>query len=184
MIITITGKPCSGKGSVGKLFCQKFNFKYLSTGDIFRQIAQQNGINDILQFNKDKRIKKIDKQVDNKTKLIGKQQLNEDILIDSRMAWHFIPNSFKVFLDVGISTAAKRLMAANRTTEQVKTTAQAKRVLLDRWQTENERYLQLYKTNNTNLKNYNLVISTSNKTVEEIVEKIYKSYQTFLKKQK
>ena len=33
MIITITGKPCSGKGTVSKLFCEKYDFKYICTGE-------------------------------------------------------------------------------------------------------------------------------------------------------
>ena len=32
MIITITGKPCSGKGTVSKEFCKKYNFEYIGTG--------------------------------------------------------------------------------------------------------------------------------------------------------
>ena len=50
MIITITGKPCSGKGTVSKEFCKKYNFKYLCTGDMFRELAKQYGYSTVLEF--------------------------------------------------------------------------------------------------------------------------------------
>ena len=43
MIITITGKPCSGKGTVAKELCSKFNFEYIGTGNMFRDIYHRNG---------------------------------------------------------------------------------------------------------------------------------------------
>ena len=120
MIITITGKPCSGKGTVAKEFCKKYNFKYVCTGDIFRDYAKQLGYDNILTFQaEDDRVKQIDKLVDDKIYEIGKSKLNENIVIDSRLAWHFIPNSFKVFIDVDDSIAGERLLQANRSNEQV-----------------------------------------------------------------
>ena len=50
MIITLTGKPCSGKGTVGKLFCEKYNFEFLSTGQIFRELTAKHKYKSILEF--------------------------------------------------------------------------------------------------------------------------------------
>ena len=44
--------------------------------------------------------KEVDKIVDDSIFKLGQTKLNENIVIDSRLAWHFIPNSFKVFIDV------------------------------------------------------------------------------------
>lgn len=181
MIITVTGKPCSGKGTVGKLFASSYGFEYMCTGDIFRAVSKEYGANGILEFNQDERIKKIDKEVDNRTINIGKTRLDENIILDSRLAWHFIPNSFKVFLDVGLDTAAHRLLSAKRDSEPVNNLTEAKKLLQDRWDSENYRYQELYQIDNNNFKNYNLVITTDNKTIEEIVEEIYKNYVKFIK---
>lgn len=180
MIITLTGKPCSGKGDVGKMFAKKYGFKVVSTGDMFRKAAIELGISNILEIQKTENVKKIDDYVDKKTENLGKRKLKEDILIDSRMAWHFIPKSFKVFLDVDWNIAAERLLGANRETEKVKSKAQAKKVLMERWQVENTRYKELYNVDNLNKYNYNLVLSTDNKSQEEIVEIIYNEYQKFM----
>ena len=61
MIITITGKPCSGKGTVSKIFCQKYNFEYICTGDMFRELAKSYGYEDVLEFQKDEVCKNADK---------------------------------------------------------------------------------------------------------------------------
>ena len=183
MIITITGKPCSGKGTVGKLFSEKYNFEYMCTGDIFRHFTKEFGYDNILDFqtNNDK-INEIDHMVDNKTTEIGKTRLSENIIFDSRLAWYFIPKSFKVFIDVDWQTAGERLLSANRSNEKVETIDEAIKTLKDRWQAENDRYIELYKTSNLDLSNYDLVISSNNKTPEEIVEEIYNFYIKFTSK--
>ena len=182
MIITITGKPCSGKGTVSKLFCNNFYFKRISTGDMFREYAKKLGYNSILEFQqKYEKIEEIDSLIDKQTEEIGKTQLNENIVIDSRLAWHFIPNSFKVFIDVDWKTAGERLINANRKEEQAIDINTAINVLKDRWQEENERYLKLYNTDNLNPKNYNLVISSSNLTPEQVSDIIFKEYQKFMR---
>ncbi len=177
MIITITGKPCSGKGTVAKEFCKKYNFEYMCTGDMFRSYAKQFGYDNILTFQEeDPRIKQIDKLVDDNTLNIGKTRINDNIVIDSRMAWHFIPNSFKVFIDVNDNVAGLRLLNAKRETEKTKTLPEAIDSLKSRWKIENERYVELYKTNNLNLNNYDLIIDSSNLTPEQVMNIIYEKY--------
>lgn len=181
MIITITGKPCSGKGTVSKEFCNTYNFKYVCTGDMFREFSKQFGYDNILSFQEnDKRIKEIDKLVDDRTIEMGLSQINEDIVIDSRLAWHFIPNSFKVFIDIDDETAGKRLLEANRETEKAQTLQQAIESLKNRWNVENTRYQELYKIDNLNLNNYDFVINSANLTPKEVTEKIYQAYVKFL----
>lgn len=182
MIITITGKPCSGKGTVAKLFCKEFKFEYICTGDMFREYSKQFGYDNILTFQEqDDRVKQIDKIVDDKIYKIGKTRAKENIVIDSRLAWHFVPNSFKVFIDIDDTTAGERLLHANRTTEQAKTLDEAIESLQTRWKVENERYQELYQINNLNPENYDYIINSKNLKPEEVVEKIYENYKKFMK---
>ena len=181
MIITITGKPCSGKGTVSKLFCEKYNFDLKSVGDMMRQIALDHGYKNILDFQKNyEDMAKIDNMVDNQTSKFGKQHINSDVVFDSRLAWFFIPESFKVFIDVSWDIAGNRLIEAKRETEQVKNKAEASKLLKNRWQAENERYIKLYNTSNLDLNNYNLVINSDDKTPEEIAEIIHNEYKKFM----
>ena len=100
MIITITGKPCSGKGTASKLFCKKFNFEYIGTGNMFREAAKQHGFNDILEFQKSDSFKDVEKVIDGNIVKIGETRLNDNIVFDSRLAWFFIPKSFKVSISL------------------------------------------------------------------------------------
>lgn len=177
MIITVTGKPCSGKGTVSKLFCKKYNFKYVCTGDIFREYAKKFGYSSVLEFQqKADNVKQVDMLVDSYIENLGKTSINENILIDSRLAWHFIPNSFKVYIDVSWEEAGKRLHDAKRENEKTETPEHASKILQERWKVENDRYLELYNTNNLNLFNYDLVISSENKTPDKICEIIHSEY--------
>ena len=175
MIITITGKPCSGKGTVSKLFCDKHNFEYLCTGDMFRKISLEQS-KDITSIQETEDVKNIDKQVDTYIENLGKARLTDNIVIDSRLAWHFIPKSFKVFIDVDWQTAGERLVQANRESEQYSNKDEAIKALKHRWQIENDRYMELYSVNNLNPEQYDLYINSENKTPEEICDIIYKAY--------
>lgn len=183
MIITITGRPCSGKGTASKEFCKKYGFEYIGTGNMFREYAKQYGY-DILSFQEQSSIvTKIDKLIDTKIYEIGQTRLNNNIVIDSRLAWHFIPNSFKVFIDIDDETAGQRLLNANRDSESVQTLDEAISSLKQRWNVENSRYQELYNIDNLNLKNYDLIINSKDLTPEQVVEKIYENYKNFIKNQ-
>lgn len=180
MIITITGKPCSGKGTVGKLFCQKYNFEYICTGDMFRKLSKDLGFKDFLDFQKDPRIFKADKIIDNQTLEIGKTRIEDNIIFDSRMAWYFIPKSFKVFIDISWPIAGERLLKSNRENEQAKDLDSSIHSLQERWRIENERYFKLYNKDNLDLSQYDLVINSDNKTPDQIVDEIYSAYQEYI----
>lgn len=179
MIITITGKPCSGKGTVGKYISKNYNFEYMCTGDMMRAMAKDLGYKDLVEFQNSKDVKDVDKTIDSNTKQIGIERINDNIIFDSRLAWHFIPNSFKVFIDIDIDTATERLMGANRENENFANKEDAKKSLMDRWTVENTRYKKIYGVDNTHMENYDLVISSKNKTPEEIGDQIMREYNKF-----
>ena len=49
----------------------------------------------------------IDHKIDSFTKALGEKK--ESFVLDSRMAWHFIPKSLKIYLRVQPDVAAKRI---------------------------------------------------------------------------
>ena len=44
MIITISGKPCSGKSTMAEIFCKKYNFDRVYAGAIFKDEAKKMGL--------------------------------------------------------------------------------------------------------------------------------------------
>ena len=73
----------------------------------------------------------IDQEIDNLTKSLSDK--DESFILDSRMAWHFIPNSFKVFLKVQADIAAKRIYKdQDRINEKYYDINAAKKHIIDR----------------------------------------------------
>lgn len=50
---------------------------------------------------------KIDRILDERTKLLGEKE--DNFVIDGRLAFHYIPHAFKIFLTVPPEEAAKRI---------------------------------------------------------------------------
>ena len=107
-IITIAGRPGSGKSTASKGVAERLGYEHFSSGDLFRAMGRQRGV-DVLQTNlAAKKEKELDFIVDERLREIGKTQ--QDVAIDSRLAWHWIPDSFKVFLNLDLEIAAQRIL--------------------------------------------------------------------------
>ena len=123
MIITISGDIGSGKSTTGKLPCKKLDFNYLSTGAIQRQIAADMGMTTLeLNHLTDSRLD-IDEKIDSYTRALNDQ--DDNYVVDSRLAWHFIPKSYKVFLlcaksDLQLEVRPYRQMEARSTIRRMK----------------------------------------------------------------
>lgn len=141
--ISITGDLGSGKSTVAGIIKAKYGYTVYSTGAVQRSLAQKYGMT-TLEFNKYMESHpEIDEEIDTRLTEIGKQP--GKIVIDSRMAWHFVPHSFKVYLTVSPDTAAARIMKAQRgNVETYTSTEDAQAKLLARKASENLRYSQKY----------------------------------------
>ncbi len=162
--ITIFGLAGTGTSSVGKLLADKLGYKYLSTGDIFfRKKAAELGIT-LLEI--DKRAIKdpsIDRECDEEMKKFGRE--NGDFVIESRLAWFFIPDSFKVKLFCDLEVRTKRLAARDGISFN-----QAQRHIQEREATYSERYQKYYGLEDIEAdKNFDLVIDSTNTGIEECV---------------
>ena len=183
MIITITGKPCSGKSTVSKFLVEKYGFKRIGVGDICKEEARKRGMNSE-EFNKfllsDP---SFDYYIDKQSEVLGKQYEGQKVVFDSRLAWHFVPKSFKVFVDLNEDEMARRLANSDRTgKEKFDTIEEAKRTLKEREGTEIARYKKIYNVDLTDLSNFDFVIDSMNKTPEEICDELMENYIEFCKR--
>jgi len=168
-IISIGGKPGSGKSSIGKLLAQKLNITFFSMGAIRRAYAQEHNMT-INELNEESvKDARSDILVDEYQKKLPLK--HKEFIIDSRLGYFFIPQSVKVFVDVKRAVAAKRIFEQHRVTEQWKNVEEGEQELLKREQNDSKRYIALYNTD-PNTANYDLVIDSTNMTIEESVEKI------------
>ena len=171
MIITITGSLGAGKSTVAKELAEHFNLKRYSTGDFWREVAKEMGIN-VIELNKvAEKDPSIDKKMDKRQELLGKTE--DDFVIDSRLGWHFIPNSIKIFLKVSKEEGARRIFSEQRDDEKINTDLQKTiENIKMRRNLEKKRYMGKYGLDYFDESHYDLVLDTSELTIREVVEKI------------
>lgn len=173
MIIALGGKPGSGKSTIAKLLAKKLNFKHYSNGDFMREIAEQRNIS-ILELSRIAETDpSIDKELDSRQIMLGKTE--DNFVIDSRLGFHFIPNSKKIFIDAKIEIRAERILSDKQRKENNQDIEKAKQNIIAREKSEIKRYMQYYNLNPYDKNNFDIAIDSSDLTPEEIVNKIINS---------
>ena len=139
-------------------------------GEVQRKLAVEKGMS-IMEYNDYMFDNNLDNEVDNKTMEIGREK--ENFIFDARLAWHFIPDSFKIYLKVEIDIAVERAMKSKRGKSENYTSKQeAKERITERRRLEVTRFNAIYNININKDSNYDLVIDTSHITMEEVIRKI------------
>jgi len=162
MHITITGNLGSGKSTIAKLLSEKYNFEVYSTGKIQRELARQMNLTTLELNQLMMSDRKYDHMLDDETTRISREHKDKDIIFDSRLAWHFAEDSFKVFVSVSLDVAAERIMNDQRgSVEKYSSVEEAKILLAERAKTESLRYKDIYNLNYMDFSNYNLIIDST-----------------------
>ena len=184
MHITITGKLGSGKSTVAKKLVELYGFEIFSTGAILRAAAAERGM-DVLELNKELSAKldsdrSMDDLIDNTTIRVAAERKDDKLIFDSRMAWHFVPDSFKVFVTVAPRVAAERVMKDPRPGEPAEDIDELCAELVERSKVEQARFQALYGVDYYDYNNYNLVVDSSNRTPDEIVSIIWEGFNAYM----
>lgn len=175
MKIAISGELGSGKSVLSQRISDALGIDIVSIGKIQRHMAEEKGMS-TLEFNQFiENHPEIDKELDDK--LASYENIRQSVILDSRLAWHFVPSAFKVHLLVDIDVAAQRVFSdKNRKSEAYKDVEVTKQQLVDRKKSEQTRFLQLYGVNINDQSNYDLVIDTTNASPEQIFNQFMKNY--------
>lgn len=173
MIITINGKPGSGKSSLAKMLSEKLGYTYIDIGDIRREAARKRGMT-LEEYNKlGETSFETDKDVDAYIKTLADK---DNLVLSSRMAFHFLPNSVKIFLDVTMREAAERIfndkkLGSRNETAQIASAEEIERSLHERVRSDTVRYQKYYSVDIYDTTNYDLVIDTTGISLDGVFEK-------------
>jgi cytidylate kinase len=184
-IITICGGLGSGKSSTAKKIAQTLGFKHFSSGDFFRQVGLELGLSVTETSIRAETDPKIDEMTDQK---LRDMRNAEKVVIDSRTAYHWIPESFKVYLELPPEIAKERIFDSlekdilRKQSEQVSSSEEVFRKMKERLESEQKRYWELYKINNKDMSQFDLVIDTNKNNLEQVVDIIVSEYKKWIVK--
>ena len=93
MVITINGRPGSGKSTVARRLAEHLGVPRFYAGDAFRQMARERGLTAV-EFNK---VSEVEPEIDQLTDELVVKFANEhsDCVIESRTGFHSDPNVIK-----------------------------------------------------------------------------------------
>ncbi|MDB5160458.1 MAG: cytidylate kinase [Candidatus Saccharibacteria bacterium] len=186
-IITIGGRPGSGKSTTSKAVAAELGFDHYSSGDRFRAIGAEHQL-DLLSANKvAENDSTVDFIIDGELRDIG--EIGDRIVIDSRMAWHWIPQSFKVYLDLDTAVAARRILAkedAKRASQEKVATdpEEYAKDLDERTASEKKRYDALYGVNPYDISpeanHYDLIVDTAQNDADHAAQLVIDAFRRWI----
>jgi predicted cytidylate kinase len=168
MRITIAGDIGSGKTTIAKELAARLGVEMRSTGGIQRQLAAARGIS-TLELN---RLAETDSAIDREIDHYLKTLPDGDLVVESRMAWRFVPNTTRIFLYVLRQEAASRVLRANRQDESYRLLDDAVLQINERRSSEIKRFKKYYNVNIDDLRNYDRVIDTTFVSPDAVVDRI------------
>lgn len=183
-IVTLGGLPGSGKSTVRGLLAEKLEYESFSTGDFTRKLARERGMtleefNEVVAGDRE-----LDVLIDKEQKRIEKE--GDYMVIDAHLGFYFVPSSFKVFLNISIDEAARRIFedrdkaVRKESGDTMETIEEAKERTLRRIENHKKRYLKHYGVHLYDVKNYDFVMNTEGTSPEEIANAIITAYTNWL----
>jgi cytidylate kinase len=162
--ITLFGLAGTGKSSTAKGVADILKYDFKSSGNMFREMASELG----MTLNEFERLcienPEYDKKLDARVGEYG--STHDNFIFESRLAWHFIPDSFKIILVCEETDRLQRV--ADR---EHKTFEQVKDETLERESLIYKRYQEYYGIENINdLTNYDFIVDTKKNTLQEVIK--------------
>ena len=179
-IVTVTGQSGSGVSTVTHELAAALEYRKFSAGRLFRSLALQYdmSVDKLNEYSKSNSV--IDKEIDALIRRLGE---GNEIVLDSRLGFHWIHSSFKVYLTVDPDVAAMRIhediVGGRRTGEEAASIAQASRSVREQSESMMARYFRNYGIDISNTNPFDLVIDTADKTTDEVVALIREHYKVW-----
>jgi predicted cytidylate kinase len=182
-IITITGESGSGVSTVTDKLAQALEYRKFSAGALFRNLALQYdmSVEKLNEYAKSNRV--IDQEIDTLIRRLGE---GNEIILDSRLGFYWIHDSFKVFLTADRDIAARRIyediINGRRKGEKAVTIIEATASIQEQSESTMARYFRDYGIDISNTNSFDLIINTDHKTLDDVVALIRKHYKKWQRK--
>jgi cytidylate kinase len=171
MIITISGVPGSGKTTVGKEVARILGYRFCSMGDMRGEMATERGVTveEINRMSRDDPF--FDRALDDYQRNLGRTK--DRMVIESRLSWHFIPGSVKIYLDADPKTASERIFKDQREDEdRAESPEQIEKAIRERANRDREWFMKKYGVDIEDRNNFDYWIDTTGFTKKQVIEKV------------
>ena len=183
-IITVSGKPGSGKSSTADKVAELLGYTRYSSGDIVRQFLSRKKMT-LEEYNqKAADDHSLDARVDEELRDLRDKN---DIIIDSRLGFYWIPESFKVYLDLDIELATARIFkdaVSNSGRSSVGTSNSSldavSRQVRNRMQNEQSRFRKMYGVDPYATNHFDFIIDTSRQNPQSVAIAVFDTYREWL----
>ncbi len=183
-IITLSGKPGSGKSSTADRVAELLGYTRYSSGEYVRTYTHKQKIT-LAEYNSEAENRpELDHLIDEELRKLRDQR---DIIIDSRLGFYWIPESFKVYLDLDSDVAIARIFKdANLNTlrsdsgEGSHTMSDVADQVEERMRSERIRFKKLYGINPYSIEHFDLVIDTARHSPQTVALTIFDTYKRWL----
>jgi cytidylate kinase len=183
-IITLSGKPGSGKSSTADKVAELLGYTRYSSGELVRRVLKKHGIS-LADFNaRAKQDHSLDQEIDEELRRLRKEK---DIVIDARLGFYWIPESFKVYLELDTDVAIARIYKdavenLNRGSEVSLSGSihDIQTQVLQRMHDEQTRFRNLYGIDPYDTSNFDLVINTARHSPQTVALTIFDNYKKWL----
>lgn len=184
-IITLSGKPGSGKSSTADRVAEMLGYTRYSTGDLVRALIKKKKMT-LAEFNeRAEREPNLDYELDEELRNMREQN---DVVIDSRLGFYWIPESFKVYLDLDPEVAIARIYKDSNL-NALRGATEHNEIGMDgvidqvnaRLENERRRFKKLYNINPYATANFDLIIDTSRHSPETVALTVFDMYGKWLK---
>lgn len=174
--IVFNGDLGSGKSTVSIEIAKRLGLRRISVGDLYREMAQQRQMT-ALQLNLHAELDQaVDGYVDQLQQDIADS--GEQLVVDSRLAWHFFRDALKVHMITEPTEAARRVLARpSGPAESYTSIEEARAKLCERSESERGRFIVRYGVDKARLRNYDLICDTTRASAQEVVEHIIAAYE-------
>jgi len=183
-IITLSGKPGSGKSSTADKVAELLGYTRHSSGDMVRKVLAKNKMT-LEQYNNQAETNhNLDAQIDDELRNLRDKN---DIIVDSRLGFYWIPESFKVYLDLDLDVAPARIFkdaVSNKSRSAVGTSStslsEVSRQVRERMLNEQSRFRQLYGVDPYDQNHFDLIVDTSRHDPQSVAIAVFDVYKQWL----
>lgn len=166
--IAISGFHGTGKSTAAKALADEYDLKYVSAGQVFRQMAEEHDMS-LPEFSEYvEENPEIDQKIDQRT---ASEAEKDNVLLDGRLAgWMAEEADIKLLLTAPLETRVQRIAdREDRPFDEVM------KETIKREESEEERYEELYGINVTDHSDFDLVLNTGKFYEDQMIRLLKKA---------